>query len=177
MSTTKGRTPVHFRAALIAAVIFTAASSRYAAAQPTPPSAADFDQLLQHAQCIRENGYPEFPDPTMDGGRVRFGLEPRGPAAGLQEKFEAAQQACRDKLPSGLATLGQQNVSPEQLQALIGFAACVRASGVSDFPDPTPQGVFEITGVSFEMGSPQVRSALEACRESNPINGMMIRRK
>jgi hypothetical protein len=52
---------------------------------------------LAHAQCMREHGVPNFPDPTFsaDGGGVtissggRGGIDPRSPA------FQQAQRACQ----------------------------------------------------------------------------------
>lgn len=54
---------------------------------------------LAHAQCMREHGLENFPDPTFDedgGARVRI-----GPGSGLDPDdpdFQAAEEACRDEL-------------------------------------------------------------------------------
>lgn len=135
-----------------------------AVAQASPQ---DLDKQVKYAQCIRANGYPEFPDPSPDG-RMQLRIDPKTAA-----KFEAAQRACKDKVPAGFAT--DQNVTPERMQALLGFAACVRKNGVSAFPDPNPKGVFELTA-SLDMSTPQVRQALDTCRTSNPTGGLQIRR-
>jgi hypothetical protein len=135
-----------------------------AAAQPTP---ADLEQLVEYAQCIRENGYPEFPDPASDG-RMQIRVNPE-----TADKFQAAQRACTDKLPSGMAAMNEPPTA-ERLDALVEFAECMRASGVADFPDPTPQGSFELNR-EMNMGSPRARQAVETCRESNSIEGLMIR--
>ena len=49
-----------------------------------------------YAQCIRDNGVPDFPDPDANG-------QLRGPAHEQQDTptFRAAMQACRQKLPGG----------------------------------------------------------------------------
>ena len=49
-----------------------------------------------YAQCMRDNGVPDFPDPDPDG-RLR------GPAHEQQDdpKFRAAMETCRQKLPGG----------------------------------------------------------------------------
>jgi hypothetical protein len=54
------------------------------------------DQMRQYAQCVREHGVPDFPDPGPDG-RIR------GPSHERQNdpKFVAANEACRSKLPGG----------------------------------------------------------------------------
>jgi hypothetical protein len=55
-------------------------------------------QILRFAECMRENGVPDFPDPSFQGGGVVMGgadIDPNSP------QFQAAQQACGDLL-SGL---------------------------------------------------------------------------
>jgi hypothetical protein len=146
-----------------AAASVAATLSLDASAQPTP---ADVEELVEYAQCIRANGYAEFPDPTPEG---RMQLRIDRASAG---KFEAAQRACTDELPSGMAAMNAP-MTPERLEALVEFAECMRASGVPDFPDPSPQGQFELTR-AMDMGSAQARQAVETCRESNSIGGLMI---
>jgi len=53
-------------------------------------------QALAFAQCMRDNGVPDFPDPDSEG---RF----RGVGHERQDdpKFQAAFEACQEKLPGG----------------------------------------------------------------------------
>lgn len=54
------------------------------------------NKLRAHAQCMRDHGLPKYPDPSPDGA-VTFDtkdVDPRTPA------FEAAEKACKDKMPS-----------------------------------------------------------------------------
>ncbi|MDT7728762.1 MAG: hypothetical protein QOI21_5338 [Actinomycetota bacterium] len=55
------------------------------------------EQLRLMAQCMRDNGFPDFPDPT--DGRLAFeegsGIDPTDP------KFKAAEQACNEFAPTG----------------------------------------------------------------------------
>jgi hypothetical protein len=90
------------------------------------------------------------------------------------DKFKAAQLACKDHVPNGLSAT-DQNVTPERMQKLIGFAECVRKEGVKEFPDPSSKGAFVITSPTLQVSSPQVQQALRACRESNPSGPLMIR--
>jgi hypothetical protein len=64
---------------------------------PSPPvPQAQFQQLLRLAECLRQHGVPNWPDPDPDGG---FGLPPA-----LQTKTPAyarAAQACQRLMPSG----------------------------------------------------------------------------
>jgi hypothetical protein len=61
------------------------------------------------------------------------------------------------------------------MQTLLGFAKCMRGKGVNGFPDPSPKGVFEFTSAATDMSTPQAQKAMNDCRQSNPVNGLMIR--
>ena len=55
------------------------------------------DAALEHAQCMRENGVPDFPDPEFSEGGAMIeldGIDPESPA------FQEAQEACEDKMPN-----------------------------------------------------------------------------
>lgn len=136
-------------------------------AQPTP---AEIEERVEYAQCIRANGYAEFPDPGPDGGfNVRIFSSPAA------EQFQAARSACTDKLPSGIAAMNAP-MTPERLDTLVKFAECMRAAGLSDFPDPTPQGAFELSNPTFDLRAPQTQQTMNTCREANAVTGLMIRR-
>ena len=61
------------------------------------PDPARVEQMRVFAQCMRDNGVPDFPDPDPDGG-VRI---QRGEGSGVDEEaFRAAEEACRDRLPA-----------------------------------------------------------------------------
>jgi hypothetical protein len=155
------------RSCQTATIVSYAVLSLPAAAQRTPDG-DQVEQLVDYAQCIRENGYPAFPDPTPDGG-FKFRIE-----RGLAKDFEAAAQACKDKMPSGMLQR-QQAPSPEQMETLLAFAACVRAKGIAEFPDPAPQGGFDISQSKLDLSTPQAKSAMEACREEHSVSALMIR--
>jgi hypothetical protein len=59
------------------------------------------EQLRKVSQCMRENGFPDFPDPTESGLHfgAKSGIDPQDP------KFQAAQKTCDkyapDPSPSG----------------------------------------------------------------------------
>lgn len=117
------------------------------------------DQLLRHAQCMRDNGYPEYADPSPDG-RIRINVDPES-----APRFRAASEACRDQLPDALNAFAQPQDSADIIESLVKFASCMRENGIEDFPDPTSEGAFNLAGVSFEMNSARSRTAMETCRE------------
>jgi hypothetical protein len=54
------------------------------------------EQMREFAQCMRDNGLPDFPDPDADGRLRGVGHEQQG-----NPKFQAAMETCRPKLPGG----------------------------------------------------------------------------
>jgi hypothetical protein len=60
----------------------------------SPLPSAQFHDLLKYAQCIRANGVPGWPDPTVDGTFVTD-INPKTDAG-----FQAAQPACEKYLAS-----------------------------------------------------------------------------
>jgi hypothetical protein len=102
-----------------------------------------------------------FPDPNGQGALSgqsspgAGGLDPNSPV------FQAAQQACQKLLPAG--SVGQ----PQAQQAQdLKFARCMRAHGISNFPDPATGG--SGAGVKLppdiDASSPQFVAAQKACQ-------------
>ena len=114
-----------------------------------------------YAQCIRDNGVPDFPDPDADG-------ELRGPAHEKQDDpaFQAAQEKCRDLAPGG----EHEKSDPATVEQMRKFSQCMRDNGLPDFPDPDPDG--RLRGAGHEQqDTPTYRAAMEACRQKLPGGG------
>jgi hypothetical protein len=96
-------------------------------------NAIDRDKAVKFAECMRDNGVSEFPDPDASGGLAIDGvvngssLDPSAPG------WKEAIGACKDLQPPGFT--GHMRSAAEQAYAL-KFAQCMRDSGVKDFPDP-----------------------------------------
>ena len=70
-----------------------------ACGQNNPNGAASADKVeaaRAYAQCIRDSGVPDFPDPDANGRLRGAGHEQQN-----TPKYRAAMQACRQKLPGG----------------------------------------------------------------------------
>jgi hypothetical protein len=121
--------------ALIALVasISACGSSAPAGTSSANNSAANAQKAVKFAECMRSNGVSAFPDPdasgklTIDGIANGSSLDVNTPA------FKQAISSCRDLEPAGFT--GSER-SPQQTQAALKFAQCIRANGVPDFPDP-----------------------------------------
>jgi hypothetical protein len=90
---------------------------------------------LAYSRCMRSHGVTNFPDPKQVGG----GIQVSGSAAGINPQsplFTSAQRSCRHLLPGG----GQPPTHAGQQQGLarmLHISQCMRAHGISGFPDPT----------------------------------------
>ncbi len=66
--------------------------------QPQKPSPEMVESARKMAQCMRDNGYPDFPDPDENGG-IKIeggqGLDPKDP------KFQEAHKKCAQFRPGG----------------------------------------------------------------------------
>jgi hypothetical protein len=124
-------------------------------------AASDPEQGRKFAACMREKGVPEFPDPGADGqldmGQLRDADIDR-------QKFQQAQEACRDLAPNG----GQRpQLDAAQQEQFRQFAQCMRDNGV-DMPDPDPNGGgfgMGDGGGSFDQDDPTFSKAMEACQD------------
>jgi hypothetical protein len=142
----------------IAVLASACGSSTPVASNPTTNSTANREQAVKFAQCMRNNGVSNFPDPgasgqfTVDGIANSSGINTNTPA------FEQALSACKSLEPSGF--MGTQR-TPQQQAAALKFAQCMRNNGISNFPDPSPDG--PIINVNGAHSIPGFQTALSKC--------------
>lgn len=117
---------------------------------PVTASPADYAKDLAYAQCMRKHGVPTFPDPNAQGSFLP------GPPT---PQIKSANATCQHLEPNGgVQTAAEQK---EALQIGLKAAACMRAHGVPDFPDPNAQGDLRVRG---NPNSPQFERAMKACQ-------------
>ena len=92
------------------------------------------EKAVRFAECMRENGVPEFPDPDASGELTIDGVVNGSSLDTSTAAWKGAIGACKDLEPSGFT--GHKR-SSEQQTAALEFAQCIRENGVTDFPDPT----------------------------------------
>lgn len=115
----------------------------------------------QFAQCMRQNGVTDFPDP-QNGRFIMRGDVQSNP------HFHSAVQACQHFLgPGGLGSNSRNN---GRLQAQLAFAQCMQTHGVPNFPEPNPDGAVEAPK-GIDQNSPAYQKAFNACRSKLPGNG------
>lgn len=143
---------------------------------------------FRYAHCMRSHGVPNFPDPTSNGKGLSIsinsasGIDPFSPA------FKAAQTACHKLLPFG-GPSGNGHPSARAERQMLAISTCMRAHGITDFPDPTTKppstsaspgrfgvvmghdGVFLAIPSSIDPNSPAFRAASSACHFGGPPGG------
>lgn len=121
--------------------------------KPTATTASDLTSRLAFAKCVRSHGVPNFPD----GPNIPVGVA-QSPA------FRSAARTCGRLLPGGGGRRG--GVSESTRLSLLKHAQCMRAHGVSNYPDPTipSRGPF-MSGppAGINTDSPAFRRAATAC--------------
>lgn len=133
-----------------------------AAPSKTPDRTRDEDAPLKFAQCMREQGMTWFPDPDSNGRtaiKVPKNMNP--------EKFEAAQEACKEFAPDGG---DPSEVDPQMLELARKMAKCMRENGVPDFPDPQPNGSIQLNRgqLGTGPGEPAFDKAQQKCSQFMP---------
>lgn len=164
-----------------AALALIATVALISACDSSPPTATPIGgtntaanaQAVKFAECMRRNGVSQFPDPgasgklTIDAVANGSSLNTNSPA------FVQALSACKDLEPAGFT--GSKR-SPQQQQAALQFAECIRKNGVSDFPDPTPNGPLidtnRIPSAAAPGGMSVLHAAMQKCRNAAAAAGV-----
>ncbi|MGH8988648.1 MAG: hypothetical protein ACRDXC_08630 [Acidimicrobiales bacterium] len=128
--------------------------------------------LLAYSSCMRSHGVPDFPDPASTGGIPKEGVVSAAHGVSTSQ-FGAAQNACKHLLPAGGSLSGKpvQKITAKQRGDYLRAARCMRAHGVTDFPDPTfTGGTVEFPKLEHlvDLTSPLVRQALDICEKLIP---------
>jgi hypothetical protein len=121
---------------------------------------------MKFAQCMRDKGVSEFPDPDASGALTIDAVANGTSVDPNSATFQQALSACRDLEPAGF--MGQKR-SAQQQQAALKFAQCIRDNGVKDFPDPAPDGPLvdtnRIPSASTPGGMTILHAAMQKCRD------------
>jgi hypothetical protein len=147
----------------------TPATSSTAASAATGPGGGESSpgsKAVAFSACMRSHGVPNFPDPQVshNGSEVSVKIAvPAGVGPG-NSKLSSAQQACRK-----LGPVNQPVVSQAEQTQYLKAAACVRAHGLPNFPDPTfSGGGVHIDHQGLNESSPVFKAAVHACESLIP---------
>jgi hypothetical protein len=122
-------------------------------------------QAFAYARCIRSHGVVNFPDPQVSTSPGQTSIKQVAPSSVVRSPaFKSAQQACAHLEP-GPGSAGSQGSGPPK-QDVLAFAQCLRAHGISGFPDPNAQGRLTLEMMSaagVDIHAPAFLPAAKQC--------------
>lgn len=115
------------------------------------------EQAVKFAECLRQNGVSDYPDPDASG-ETSYGVSV--PVS----VWTSAVRACKDLQPPGALSA---EMTPEEQDDALLFAECVRGNGIKDFPDPVDGepliNTYEIPSSNEPGGMTILNAAIEKC--------------
>jgi hypothetical protein len=121
------------------------------------------EQGVKFAECMRENGVSDFPDPDASG-QLTIDAVANASVETESAAFLQAVSTCKDLEPPGFT--GDKR-SADQQEAALEFAQCIRENGVKDFPDPEPNGplvdTYRIPSAATDAGMSILNAAMQKC--------------
>jgi hypothetical protein len=165
-----------FRAAGLAALaltalLATACSGAHPAGSGASPAPGNVQQLDVFAACMRGHGVLNFylsnsPQTSNTGNELSImghyvpGVNPQ------TAQFGAAMKACKHLLPGG----GPSQMTRQQINQLVKFAACMRSHGFPAYPDPVVQNgrvAEKPLPSSLDTSSAQFQQAEQTCNSNS----------
>jgi len=151
-------------AAALAATALVAAACGGGSGTPVSAQQTNYQKALAFSQCMRGHGEPGFPDPQPNGNLLIDGQKDHLNGA----LMNSANKACQHLMPKAppLTAAQQQKVTAQALK----FVACMRAHGLSTFPDPQVNagGIEMQLPKDLQPSSPVFRAAQQACKNLMP---------
>jgi hypothetical protein len=92
-------------------------------------------ELLSFARCMRSHRVSNFPDPTSPTSDKEFLLGQIPGINTLSPVFRSGHTACKHLLPGGGKS--SQGATAQVMAQLLHTSRCLRAHGLTGFPDPT----------------------------------------
>jgi hypothetical protein len=161
-------------AVAVSSITTSASSTPTAATPPGDPAGL----LVEWASCMRRHGDPNQADPTITVGRVIeivWNSAIPGGYGGTNKGGEGNSgpgQYCRTYLAAAQAALraGRLPERPGQA-ATVKLAACMRANGVPDFPDPSANGSVILPGNPDQnANNPTFQDASKVCARKTGVS-------
>jgi hypothetical protein len=119
---------------------------------------SDEQKRLAFAECVRQNGVPDFQDSDAAGGLKIDGQQDPAKADAVMQ----AAQKCRKYMPG--QDPGGKGASPRDVENVRKYAECMRENGVADFPDPDSEGRITVNqSGGFDLMAPAVKVADQKC--------------
>ena len=162
-----GRAAAGLLAALLAGTALLAAACGGGSAGSAGSS--PYAKALAYTQCMRSNGAANYPDPNSQGQILMTANNWKEVNVGSPQ-FTQAAKTCKKLAP-------KSTISPQQYQQLLSqglkYSACMRAHGITNYPDPSTAGGGLVIGAipKADADLPQFPAAEQACRSLLPTGG------
>jgi hypothetical protein len=128
-------------------------------------NATNQEKAVKFAECMRDNGVSEFPDPDASEGLTIDGVLNGSSLDSSSAAWKEAMSACRDLQPPGFT--GDEDVTDAEQEKRLEFAQCIRDNGVEDFPDPAKGeplvNTNRIPSAATEGGMSILNAAMQTC--------------
>ena len=125
-------------------------------------NAANVEKAVKFAECMRDNGVSEFPDPNASGD-FTYGIKAGSSLDPSTAAWQQAIGACKGLEPPGFMP---KTLTTQEIAARLKFAQCIRENGMPDFPDPSDNGPLIV--VKHAQSNTEFQAALQKCRTLLP---------
>ncbi|HEY3957250.1 MAG TPA: hypothetical protein VGM53_28110 [Streptosporangiaceae bacterium] len=167
--------PAAMASALAGAVLLAVACGGPSTGANTFAPGATYTQALAFTKCMRSNGVSQFPAPDGQGSFSNAAIQ----ALENDPQENNAMHQCRSVLPNagtGLTSTQLQEIQQQNLRNAVKAAHCMRAHGVTNFPDPA--GSTQSSGVNWQsamsaglnLNAPYYAAAYKTCGRAIPPN-------
>ena len=112
--------------------------------------------VLIAGRCLRQHGLTNLPDPAVASSGPAKGqtiIDKSALHAFPDSLVTNAMAACQTELQKAGVGGGSSARTPQEIQDGLAFSRCVRAHGISNFPDPNGQGSFNLAGTGINQHS------------------------
>lgn len=159
---TRGRTPLRTSISAVAvvglALLGSACGNNDNHVAAGGQTQSRYQEAVDYAKCMRANGDPSWPDPTSNG----MFANNNGSLDESSAAYKTADKACSKYHTGNNAPDAAQ--MQQDLATLLKYSKCMRAHGITNYPDPTADS----TGVSIstsgiDKNTPQFKAAKQAC--------------
>jgi hypothetical protein len=164
-------------------IVLVAACSGSTPATNTFAPGATYAQMLAFAKCMRSHGVAQFPDPDRQGNFNNATIQALD--TNNSQDNDALFQ-CRSVLPNagtGLTVEQIQQIQQQNVRDAVKGARCMRAHGVTNFPDPAATTgasgvnwgpvVSAMQAGEFSTSTPSYEAALKACNNRRDDGGII----
>ena len=112
---------------------------------------------VAYAACLTRHGVKVE---ALSGGGIVWETSPGSPGPGSPQAA-AAERDCKQLLPKGGLPVPTAAQNARMIAQMVRWAACMRAHGATNVPDPSSQGERMNPSIG---NSPQFKSAEKSCR-------------